>query len=164
MKNYSYVNTKMGTENCPRYSNGNCYPVTALPHGMASFTFQTDTSINELKNTNWFYSPYHKSFEGIRLTHLPSPWLGDYGKLVISGQRGVFSHGKGIYFAYYDTEKSVIEPAYMNARVNRDRYNIELTPTLYGGIIRIKFDQGEGPFRLTLLGEPLTLEYEEIRL
>lgn len=151
----------MGTHNHPRYSNGNCYPVTAVPHGMASFTIQTDSTVNENNTTHWFYSPYHKCFEGLRLSHIPSPWLGDYGKIVIAGQRGEFIHHRGIYFAYYDTELSVTEPAYINARVTRDRYNIELTPTLSGAVIRIKFDEGKGPFRLTLLGDPLTLEYDE---
>lgn len=161
MKNYSYVNVKMGTHNYPRYSNGNCYPVTAIPHGMASFTIQTDSSVNENNNSNWFYSPYHKSFEGLRLSHIPSPWLGDYGKLVIAGQRGEFIHHRGIYFAYYDNENAVTEPAYIKVRVTRDRYTLELTPTLSGAVIRISFDEGNGPFRLTLLGEPLTLEYDK---
>ena len=163
MKNYAYVNTKMGTENTFRYSNGNCNPITAVPHGMASFTIQSDTSATgtELKRSRWFYSPYAKSFEGIRLTHMPSPWLGDYGAVVIAGQRGEFVHHRGIHFGYIDREKTVIEPAYISARVIRDRYNIELTPTNSGAVIRIKFDEGNGPYRLTLLGDPLLLEHNK---
>ena len=161
MKNYSYVNTKMGTENHFRYSNGNCYPITAVPHGMASFTIQTDTSGSELRSSRWFYSPYHRSFEGIRLSHIPSPWLGDYGLIVMAGQRGEFVHHRGIHFGFYDLDKSVIEPAYIKACVTRDRYDIELTPTNSGAIVRIKFDEGKGPFRLTFLGDPLTLEYDK---
>ncbi len=161
MKNYNYVNTKMGTHNYPRYSNGNCYPIMALPHGMASFTLQTDSNINEINTTHWFYSPYHKSFEGVRLSHMPSPWTGEYGKLVICGQRGEFVHHRNIYYAYYDNEKSVIEPAYINVRVTRDRYSLEMTPTNSGAVIHIKFDEGNGPYRLVFLGEQLELEYDE---
>ncbi len=163
MGNYTYVNTKMGTQNQPRYSNGNCYPITAVPHGMASFTFTTDSTKNELSTTNWFYSPYHKTFEGITLTHIPSPWLGDYGKITVCGQRGEFIHHRGIYYAYYDTNLSVIEPAYMKARVTRDRYDIELAPTNTGAVIRIKFDKEEenGPYRLVFLGEAFKLRYDE---
>ena len=79
MNNYKYVNTRMGTQNDFRFSNGNVLPITAIPYGMASFTIQTEIG----KKRGWFYSPYSKSFEGIRLTHQPSPWLGDYGELII---------------------------------------------------------------------------------
>ena len=117
MNHYQYVNTRMGTQNDFRFSNGNTLPITAVPYGMAGFTIQTDRG----KKTGWFYSPYSKSFEGIRLTHQPSPWLGDYGELIIYGQNGKFETEDAKRWSSYNNEKCVLEPAYMKAYVNRDR-------------------------------------------
>ena len=71
MNKLNYVNTKVGTFNEPRYSNGNIYPIVSRPFGMVNFSIQTKG------DNNWFYNPLARSFEGIRLTHQPSPWVGD---------------------------------------------------------------------------------------
>ncbi len=147
MNKYGYVNTRMGTFNCERFSNGNIYPITAVPHGMASFTIQCDNS-----NPRWFYSPRSKSFEGIRLTHQPSPWMGDYGNLVITGQHGKLFLSEADRWSYYDNEHCVLEPAYMRGRVFRDRYVFELAPVNSGAIVRFNFED-EGGNRVNLIGE-----------
>ena len=77
MSELDYVYTGMGSLNDRRFSNGNVYPITSCPFGMANFTLQTDGAAG-----NWFYNPLSHSFEGIRLTHQPSPWGGDYGHIL----------------------------------------------------------------------------------
>jgi len=138
--NYKYVNTRMGTQNDFRFSNGNVLPITAVPYGMASFTVQTERG----KREAWFYSPYSKSFEGIRLTHQPSPWLGDYGELIICGQNGGFETDDTKRWSYYDNEKCVLEPAYMKAYIHRYRYTFELAPTNSGAVIDFEFSRESG--------------------
>ena len=69
-----FVNIKQGAKSSYRYSNGNTLPMTQLPFAMAGFAPQTDSAVK-----NWFYSPDSRSLEGVRLTHQPSPWIGDYG-------------------------------------------------------------------------------------
>lgn len=134
MSNYKYVNTRMGTFNAKRFSNGNVLPITSVPYGMASFTIQTEGS-----GGSWFYSPYSKSFEGIRLTHQPSPWIADYGNIIICGQHGDMKLSEELRWSYYDNEKCVIEPAYMTSYVNKDRYTFALAPTNSGAAIRFDF-------------------------
>lgn len=143
---YSYVNVKMGTQNNKRFSNGNVLPLTSVPYGMASFTVQTDGV-----NGRWFYSPYSKTFEGIRLTHQPSPWMGDYGNLIICGQNGPICVEEKARWSYFDNKKCVFEPAYMKSYINRDRYTFELAPTNSGAVIDFDFSQKEGN-RVTLIG------------
>ena len=133
MNNYHYVNTKMGSFNQERYSNGNCYPVCAVPHGMNFFTIQTNGA------TGWFYSPMDKSFEGIRLTHMPSPWLSDYNKLLIWGERGELDNDTNAYWSSFDNRLNIIEPAYIHISLHRDNYEIELTPTNSAAVVRFKF-------------------------
>ena len=149
MSNYQYVNTRMGTHNSLRYSNGNVVPVTAVPYGMASFTIQTEN------NGGWFYSPYAKSFEGIRLTHLASPWISDYGDLVIFGQNGELKIEENKRWSYYDPKKSVLEPALMKSYINRDRYTFQLAPTNSGAVISFSFEY-EKENHITLMGNRKT--------
>lgn len=155
MNNYRYVNTKMGTFNHERYSNGNCYPVCAVPHGMNFFTIQTSGA------NNWFYSPMDKSFEGIRLTHLPSPWLPDYNKLLIWGERGEFYTDSRPYWSSFDNKKNIIEPAYIHMSLHRDNYEIELTPTNSCAIIRFKFESENTINRIVFKSARFTYNFDE---
>lgn len=156
MKKYAYVNVRMGTFNSKRFSNGNILPIVSVPHGMASFTVQ-----NEKSAGSWFYSPYSKSFEGIRLTHQASPWVKDYGYLIVTGQRGELFFDEERRWSSFDNENAVFEPAYMKAYVYRDRYTFELTPTNSGAVIRFSFSD-ENTNRINLIGDGRTVfEYDE---
>ncbi len=151
MEKYRYVNTRLGTCNSPRFSNGNLYPVTAVPHGTAFFTLQTENV-----NPRWFYSPRSKSFEGIRLTHQPSPWMGDYGNLIVTGQRGELFLDEERRWSCYDNENCVLEPAYMKGYVYRDRYTFELAPVNSGAVIRFTFSDAQEN-RVNLIGDDITV-------
>ena len=159
MKPYNYINTKMGSFNYVRYSNGNCYPVCAVPRGLNFFSIQTESQKNEIGTTNWFYSPISKSFEGIRLTHMPSPWLGDYGKLLIYGQKSPINNRT--YYASFDNDATVIEPSYIKVYSETERYTIELTPTNAAAVIKFSFKDKEGPYRAVFAGEECTFEVDE---
>ena len=140
MSNYGYVNTKMGSFNSQRFSNGNCYPATALPHGMNFFTVQTSGG------GSWFYSPKEPSFEGIRLTHMPSPWLSDYGNMLIYADRG--NPIGNPYWSGYDVKSAVLEPAYISLFAQRDRYTLELAPTNSCAALRFAFRPEGGKRRI----------------
>lgn len=155
MDHYSYVNVRMGTKNCKRYSNGNVLPITAVPYGMASFTVQT-----EIRDKWWFFDPDSHSFEGIRLTHQPSPWMGDYGQLILCGQNGTPAFEEKSRWSSYDPRACVLEPAYMKAYLNRDRYTLELSPTNSGAIVRFEFSKPSGN-RILLIGEEETVFYTD---
>lgn len=156
MKQYDYVNLRLGTFNHRRFSHGNILPIAAVPHGMASFTIQ-----NEKAAGNWFYSPYSKSFEGIRLTHQPSPWLGDYGNLIITGQRGELYFDEERRWSSFDNEHCVMEPALLKGYVYRDRYTFELAPVNSGAVIRFTFSD-ENTNRINIIGDEKTVfEYDE---
>ncbi len=152
---YEYVNPRMGTENCKSYSNGNVLPITAVPYGMASFTVQTE------RQGWWFYSPASESFEGIRLTHQPSPWMGDYGSLIVCGQNGALKTSEAERRSTYDNRACVHEPAYLRAQITGERYTLELAPTNSGAIFRFAFAQETGN-RINFIGEGSTvLEADE---
>ena len=56
-----YVNTRMGSRNEPRFSNGNTLPFAQRPFGMAGFVLQTGSLIDRCE---YFYDPDAYAFEG----------------------------------------------------------------------------------------------------
>jgi putative alpha-1,2-mannosidase len=137
MRYYDYVNTKMGSLNSRRYSNGNCYPVIAVPRGMNFFTLQTNG-----KEGGWFYSPADKYLEGVKLTHMPSPWLRDYGSVLMWGDKG--ESVADSFWTGYDPERAILEPAYMSVLYHRNSCKIELSPTDSAAVIKLSFGE-RGP-------------------
>ena len=65
----------VGTDNTKELSNGNLYPCIARPWGAHGWSPQTGDN-----DTGWFYAYGDRKICGIRQTHQPSPWIGDYGQ------------------------------------------------------------------------------------
>lgn len=78
MNYIDYVNIKQGTKSVKRFSKGNTLPLIQRPFGFARFAPQTQSG-----RRTWFFHPEDRSFEGIRLTHQPSPWIWDHGAIVM---------------------------------------------------------------------------------
>ncbi len=100
-----FVNIKQGTASVRRFSNGNTLPLTQLPFAMAGFSPQTR---NE---GGWFYHPADRALEGLRLTHRPSPWIGDYGAFLFTPQFRVIHTDAQKGWASYRPEDSEMSPA-----------------------------------------------------
>lgn len=136
----SYVHTTQGTDSSPRFSAGNTLPLTQLPFGMTSFLPQTQSS-------GCFYQPSHRWLEGVRLTHQPSPWVGDFGSLILMPQSGKPETEAERRWSGYSPRKAVLQPHYLKVDFLRSMAAFELTPTERGAAIRLKFDEnGDTPF------------------
>jgi len=82
MKNLvAKVNPFQGTSSDKNYSTGNTLPLVARPFGMHHWTLQTSKG-------PWLFHPSHRQLWGIRLTHQPSPWMGDYSGLLVTPFHG----------------------------------------------------------------------------
>ena len=138
MKFCDYVNTKQGSASVRRFSNGNTLPLVQLPFGMAAFCPQTSDG-----NIRWYYHPDHRSFEGIRLTHQPSPWIADYGAVVFMPQIAPLKLDGEARWSGFRPQDAVLKPYYLKYRLLRSKSTIELTPTERCAKIRITFDGGE---------------------
>lgn len=144
MKYLPYVNVKMGTKSIPRRSHGNTLPLTQLPFGMASFCIQTDGG------SSWFYHPEHEYAEGVRLTHQPSPWIGDFGTVLMIPQNDVIANDGGRAWSGYRIQDSVQSPDYLGLRFLRSDCLFELTPTERCAALRLSFAD-DRPAYLSLL-------------
>ncbi len=141
-----YVNIKQGTASGYRFSHGNTLPLTQLPFGMAGFAPQTNSSFKA-----WFYHPMDRSIEGIRLTHQPSPWIGEYGAFVLLPQLGQAEAKPARRWSGYRPEEAVLRPDYMKLSLLRPRAVFELSPTQRGGAFRITFEASDKEKYLSVL-------------
>ena len=135
MNYLNYVNIKQGTKSIKRFSKGNTLPLIQRPFGFASFAPQTESN-----RETWFYHPCDRSFEGVRLTHQPSPWIRDHGAIVICPQTEEPYMEADKRWSGFVLEETVLMPHYMRYCLTRQRANFELTPTEYGACFNINFD------------------------
>src|ERR671928_2124625 len=75
------VNPLQGTASDFTFSRGNTLPLVSRPWGMTAWTPQTDEG-------RWAFSYRAHKLQGIRATHQPSPWMGDYGQFTLMPQIG----------------------------------------------------------------------------
>ena len=133
MKYIPYVNINMGTKSHRRRSCGNTLALTQLPFGMASFCLQTEV------RGNWFYHPDHEFTEGVRLTHQFSPWLGDFGAVLMIPQNDVVANsGEGAWSGFRKAD-TIQRPDYLKLHFLRSDCTFELTPTERCAAIRMTF-------------------------
>ena len=152
-----YVNIKQGSKSLPRFSQGNTLPLVQRPFGFASFAPQTDTG-----RGSWYYHPDDRSLEGIRVTHQPSPWIGDHGAMVMMPQieKPYFKGGRR--WSSFDPEKVVLQPNYLNYYLKRTFSTFELTPTEYGAKVRLVFNKDFKRWLSVLpVGGNCSYEYDE---
>lgn len=133
-----YVDPLQGTASTFTFSNGNTLPLIARPFGMAAWSPQTNEA-----GGGWFFHPSHRHFEGLRLTHQPSPWIGDYGHLILMPQTGPLALSAAKRSSSYRPEDMTVKPDYFRIRLQRYRTLMELTPTERGAAIRMTFGERE---------------------
>ncbi len=133
MKYIPYVNIKMGTKSIRRFSNGNTLPMVQRPFGMSAYSIQSDSG------DAWFFHPEHPTVEGIRVTHQPSPWIGDYGPFLMLPQNDVINNTGEAAWSSYSIADAVFRPDYLRVELLRSSCRFELTPTERCAAIRLDF-------------------------
>lgn len=142
------IDTRHGTSNQHSFSNGNCLPYTGVPFGMNYFAPQTNG-----ENGSWWFHPDDHIFQGFRLTHQPSPWMGDFSYLVFLPYSGVLSQ-QTLFHAQssYRPNESVFHPNRLKIKAERYQLTTELIPSMYGGILTTQYTQEDAGFMLSLPG------------
>ncbi len=133
MRYLDYVNVKQGTASERRFSHGNTLPLTTLPHGRTMFAPQTNGG-----RGNWFYHPSDRSFEGVRLTHQASPWVGDWSYLCFTPQSEKLTASGFFGWSGFKPEKAELAPHYMHVKLLRHRTQFSLAPTDSGAIMTVE--------------------------
>ena len=148
------IDTRFGTASKHAFSRGNTLPYTGVPFGMNYFVPQTSD-----QEGSWFFDPHLPIFQGIRLTHQPSPWIGDYSWLLLTPVTGKIS-GDTLFHrqSSYNLERAIFNPHYL--RIFSERYQIEtqLSPTCYGASIQLRQIQGKKLSLYLHAADKLTVE------
>lgn len=131
----SHVNPLQGTWSHYQFSTGNTLPIMAMPYGMAHWTLQTDNV------RGWFFNPLTPKIQGLRCTHQPSPWMGDYGAFTILPQVGKRLLSCTKRATAYRLDKSTIKPHLIEIELIGSGTRISATPTVRGAYLQFAFSQ-----------------------
>ena len=153
------IDTRFGTASKHAFSRGNTLPYTGVPFGMNYFVPQTSD-----QEGAWFFDPHLPIFQGIRLTHQPSPWIGDYSWLLLTPVTGHLG-GDSLFHrqSSYDRDKASFQPHYLKIFSLRYQIETQLTPTCYGASIRLEQKQGKALSLYLHAADELTVEQVDKR-
>lgn len=130
--NINQVDTRHGTLNREDFSNGNTLPYTGVPFGMNYFIVQNQ------KDSNWYFDPTLPLFQGVRLTHQPSPWMGDFNSILYTPVTGQpLTADVKLNQTSYDLERAIYKPHYLSLDLLRYRLHVEVAPTARGSKVRL---------------------------
>lgn len=100
LKDIRYTDTRIGSASTREFSNGNTLPLCGIPHGNNYLTLMTRD------DPSFFFHPEDENLIALRLTHQPSPWMGDFSHFQISP---IFDNEENIY----DKDKSIFRPNFL---------------------------------------------------
>ncbi|MBE6414647.1 MAG: glycoside hydrolase family 92 protein [Verrucomicrobiaceae bacterium] len=136
-----FVVPTMGTLNVPSLSNGNLYPIIALPHAMNHWTVQTLSDKVEKYKMRFFYNYADNYIWGFRQSHQPSPWVGDYGCFSLMPTVEKKSLNPHKIKSWYSHKSETVAPNYYSVYLADYDINAEVAPTERCAIMRFTFPQ-----------------------
>lgn len=140
------IDTRHATNNQYSFSNGNSLPYTGVPFAMNYFAVQTTD-----QKGSWWFHPEDRTFQGYRLTHQPSPWMGDFSHFVLNPVSGHLSDLSLFHTqSSYRPEEAVFQPTHLQIKQLRYQLNSTLVPSMYGAILEMNYKQAEAGLILNL--------------
>lgn len=125
-----------GTDSQRSFSHGNEYPAIALPFPMNVWAPYTQP-----QNDPFYYLYSQNKIRGIRQTHQPSPWIGDYANFAlmpVSGKLAVTEDARASTFSHQD---EIAQPSYYKVHLDTWDATAEVTPTLRAARFRFTFER-----------------------
>lgn len=133
-----WVNPLMGTDSEPALSNGNTYPVIAMPWGMNFWTPQTGNM-----GHGWAYTYDAYKIKGFKQTHQPSPWMNDYGQFSIMPITGKLRFKQEERESWFSHKAETATPYYYSVYLADHDITTEITPTERATRFRFTFPENE---------------------
>src|SRR5581483_9396344 len=130
------VNPLMGTDSTGGFSHGNEYPAIALP-----FPMNTWAPYTQPQRDSFFYQYARNQIRGLRQTHQPSPWMGDYAMfslMPVTGELVVTDADRASDFRH---ETEIAQPGYYSVQLDTWKVKAELTPTERCARLRFTFEE-----------------------
>ena len=133
---FALANPMQGTDSQRSFSHGNEYPAIALPFPMniwAPYTQPQDDS--------FYYAYSQNQIRGIRQTHQPSPWIGDYANFSLQPVSGRLALTEADRVSTFRHETEVAQPSYYKVHLDTWQATSEVTPTERGARFRFTYEQ-----------------------
>lgn len=130
------ANPMQGTDSQRSFSHGNEYPAIALP-----FPMNTWAPYTQPEKDSFYYAYSQNKIRGIRQTHQPSPWIGDYANfsfMPVSGKLALTENDRASVFRHAD---EVAQPSYYRVHLDTWDATAEVTPTLRAARFRFTFEK-----------------------
>eukprot|EP00933_Yihiella_yeosuensis_P018368 TRINITY_DN1509_c0_g1_i2.p1 TRINITY_DN1509_c0_g1~~TRINITY_DN1509_c0_g1_i2.p1 ORF type:complete len:828 (+),score=146.32 TRINITY_DN1509_c0_g1_i2:96-2579(+) len=118
-------------------SDGNTLPQIKRPWGFNDWAPQTQSG-----SGSWWFESGSTNFEGMRCTHQPSPWIGDYGYFTVTPS--LQENFEALSYSPKDSTfrpylfKSDLQP---RSRDGNSRMTMEMAPTSRAAAFRVTFPQ-----------------------
>jgi len=114
-----------------KFSTGNTLPIVARPWGFNHWCPQTTNGA-----TSWWFGGSDHEFHWIRLTHQPSPWIGDWAFVMLGPQMGGRVEEPTMFFEPWGAR---IKPYTFDATLGPDNMRVQLTPTDHCAVLKVTF-------------------------
>ncbi|HVZ25573.1 MAG TPA: GH92 family glycosyl hydrolase [Sediminibacterium sp.] len=134
-----WVNPLMGTDSKYSFSSGNTYPDIRLPWGMNGWTAQT----NPVNANGWQYQYTADKIYGIKQTHQPSPWIGDYGQFSVLPMTGHLKYSLESRGSWFSHKAETAKPYYYSVYLADYAVRAEIVPTQRAAILRCTYPQAD---------------------
>ena len=135
------ANPLMGTQSKFSLSNGNTYPAIGVPWGMNIWAPQTRGM-----GDGWFYSYEDDKINGFKQTHQPSPWMNDYGNVVLMptvNKKVFLEKDRSSWFSH---KAEVAKPYYYSVYLADYDVTAEFTPTERAAQFNFTYPQTDSAF------------------
>lgn len=136
------VSTLQGTNSNIGMSHGATLPLVAPPWPMTQWVPQTYRG-EFFETGGWWFQSEGREIYGLRATHQPSPWMGDYGYFSIQPTTGDRVADPQKRASAYDRDASTFRPDYISLDLKRYNVKAELTASERCSVMRFTFNEGD---------------------
>jgi hypothetical protein len=137
-----WVITTRGTNSSSRFSRGNNFPATAVPHGFNFWTPMTNAD-----SSSWLYEYAYRNnadnlptLQAFAASHEPSPWMGDRQTFHVmpSAAQGTPDADPGARALPFKHANEIAKPHYYSVKFE-DGIRTEIAPTDHAAMFRFTF-------------------------
>ncbi|WHO39866.1 GH92 family glycosyl hydrolase [Sphingobium sp. AP49] len=132
------ANPLMGTDSSYELSYGNTYPAVAVPWGMNFWT-----PVTGKMGDGWGYTYDAHKLNGIKQTHQPSPWMGDYAAFALFAETGAIKIKEEERASWYSHKAEESRPYSYKVYLADYDVTAEVAPTNRAAQFRFTFPQSD---------------------
>ena len=135
------ANPLMGTDNPNGFSHGNTIPEAALPFPMNAWAPYTQP-----QRDSFYYAWRQTKIRGIRQTHQPSPWMGDYANFALMPVTGKLVVNETDRASEFRHEAEVSQPSSYKVHLDTWKATAEVTPTERAARFRFSYEESSDSY------------------